>query len=344
GCADGLIVPILNRPHGSKISVHDDAAGKIELRGLRIHRKIRDGKIIRHTASITEPLGVGGREQAGIYEIGLLHERDHFLEQRLQHPQAVHVHGREAVQVNRVHHAAHSQVLDVRGFSAKNPDDLTGFALKLQGLQVVSKQNQVHFRAQAHRRMAPVAVRENPELAAPNQAFDLVLNLLERATGVSPPGADAVCNGGCACWIRLGNGCDVHPIECGQLIEMYDVVVQGMRDENQVANVLRVRRNLELERILYGAHRGYGVDRGANSTEALRKNPAFAGIAPEQNRLDSAPHGATRPCFLHGAPIDLDIDAQVPFDASYRVYRDAGHNVSPSGSAAPRRPRASLNM
>src|SRR5208282_1362546 len=193
---------------------------------------------------------------------------------------------------------------------------------------------QVHFRAQAHRRMAPVAVRENPELAAPNQAFDLVLNLLERATGVSPPGADAVCDGGCACWIRLGNGRDVHPIECGQLIEMYDVVVQGMRDENQVANVLRVRRNLELERILYGAHRGYGVDRGANSAEALCKNPAFAGIASEQNRLDSAPHGAARPCFLHGAPIDLDIDAQVPFDASYRVYRDASHDVFPSGSAA----------
>ena len=53
-------------------------------------------------------------------------------------------------------------------FPAKNPDDLTGFALEFQGLQIVSKQNQVHFRAQAHRRMAPVAVGENPELAAPD--------------------------------------------------------------------------------------------------------------------------------------------------------------------------------
>ena len=72
--------------------------------------------------------------------------------------------------------------------------------------------------------------------------------------GVSRPGADAVCDGGCACGVRLGNGRDVHPIECGQVIEVHDVVVQCVADENQVANVLRVCRNLELERIFNGAH------------------------------------------------------------------------------------------
>src|SRR5208282_4962705 len=156
--------------------------------------------------------------------------------------------------------------------------------------------------------------------------------------GVPGPSADAVCDGSCSCGVRLGNGRDVHPLKSGQVIEMHDVIVQCVPDENQVADVLRVCRNLELERIFNGAHRGDGVDRGANSAEALRKNPAFAGIASEQNRLDSAPHGAARPCLLHGAPIDLDVDAQVPFDASYRVYRDASHNVFPSGSAAARCP------
>src|SRR5271157_6283602 len=52
--ADGFVTPILNRPHGTEIPIHDNATGKIELRGLCIHRKVRDGKIIRHTASIAE--------------------------------------------------------------------------------------------------------------------------------------------------------------------------------------------------------------------------------------------------------------------------------------------------
>src|SRR5271157_5475145 len=69
-CADGLVMPIFDRPHGTEIPIHNDAPGKIELGGLRVHRKVRDGKIIRHAASIMEPLGVGGGEQAGIYEIG----------------------------------------------------------------------------------------------------------------------------------------------------------------------------------------------------------------------------------------------------------------------------------
>jgi len=169
--------------------------------------------------------------------------------------------------VDRVHDAAHSEVLNVRRLAPKNADDLTGFALQFQGLQIVGKQNQIHFRAQAHRRMAPVAVREDPELAAPNQSFDLVLHRCELAMGISWPTADAVGDGRCSCGIRLGNGGDVHPIECRQVIEVNDVVVQAVRDENQVANVLGVRRNLELEGIFYGAHRGHGVDRGADSAE-----------------------------------------------------------------------------
>jgi hypothetical protein len=103
------------------------------------------------------------------------------------------------------------------------------------------------------------------------------------------------------------------------MIEVHDVVVQGVSDENQVPNVLRVRRNLELESIFYGAHRGHGVDRCAHSTEALRENPSFARIAPAQDRLNAAPHRAASPSSLHGSAIDLDVDSQVPFDASYRV-------------------------
>src|SRR5208337_154059 len=126
--------------------------------------------------------------------------------------------------------------------------------------------------------------------------------------------------------------------------EMNDMVVQCVADENQVANVLRVCWNLELKGVFNGAHRGHGMDRGANSTEALRKHPAFTGVAPLQNRLNAAPHGAACPCLLHATAIDLDIDAQVTFNASYWVDSDSGHGVSPFDWAAWRRCRTSLNM
>ena len=59
------------------------------------------------------------------------------------------------------------------------------------------------------------------------------------------------------------------------------------------------------------------------------KTQPSRGSRPLQNRLDAAPHGAARPCLLHAAAVDLDVDAQVTFDASYRVDSDAGHGVSP---------------
>ena len=83
------------------------------------------------------------------------------------------------------------------------------------------------------------------------------------------------------------------------------------------------------------------MNRGANSTEALRKYPTFARIATAQNGFESAPHGATRPSLLDAATIDLDVDAQVAFNASHRVDRDAGHrspfcsHLFPHGAAAP---------
>jgi hypothetical protein len=73
-------------------------------------------------------------------------------------------------------------------------------------------------------------------------------------TGVSRPTTDTVGDGGRSYGVSLGDSRDVHPIEGGQVIEMDDMIMQSVRDENQVSDVLRIRRNIELKGVLNGAH------------------------------------------------------------------------------------------
>src|SRR5215470_11738763 len=162
-----------------------------------------------------EPLWIRSGEQAGVNEIGLLNKGDQIFEQRFQHFETIHVHSREAIQVDGVHHAANGEILDVRGFATQDADDLIRFALKFEGLKIVRKKKKIDFRAQTHGRMTPVAVRENAKLAAGDEAFDFVLNGFELAMRISWPSAETVCDGGCARRIGLGNGGYVDPIKRG---------------------------------------------------------------------------------------------------------------------------------
>jgi hypothetical protein len=59
---------------------------------------------------------------------------------------------------------------------AEDGDDLVGLALHVEGLQVVRHGEQVHFRRQLHRRVAPVAVGEDAELAAVDEALQALLD------------------------------------------------------------------------------------------------------------------------------------------------------------------------
>src|ERR1700677_3275534 len=107
-----------------------------------------------------------------------------------------------------------------------------------------------------------------------------------------------------------------------------------MADQDQVANVLSIRRNFERERILDRPHRSDRVDGGAYAAEALGKDPALTCVAPAQDGFEAAPHGTTRPCFVHHAAVYLDIDAQMSFDAGDGINRDAGHQAPPSNAEA----------
>src|SRR5919109_1157584 len=69
------------------------------------------------------------------------------------------------------------------------------------------------------------------------------------------------------------------------------------------------------------------VHGGAHPADALREDPRLARIAAAQDRLDAAPHRARRPGVLHLPPVDLEVDAQVPFDAGDGVDGDARAHV-----------------
>ena len=107
------------------------------------------------------------------------------------------------------------------------------------------------------------------------------------------------------------------------MIEVHDVVVQRVGDQDQVANVGRVGRDLEAERVFHGANRGDGVDGGAHSAKALGKDPGLARIASVEDGFNSAQHRAGGPRFTDMAVVDFHVDAKVAFDPRDRVDDDS---------------------
>ncbi len=112
---------------------------------------------------------------------------------------------------------------------------------------------------------------------------------------------------------------------------MHDLVMHRMRQDDQVADVLRVQRHFHVQGILHRTHRRDRMDRGAHAADALGDGPGVARVAAEQDQFDAAPHLARGPGLPDAAAIDIDVDAQVAFDAGDGINRYAlGHFLSPS--------------
>ena len=114
------------------------------------------------------------------------------------------------------------------------------------------------------------------------------------------------------------------------LIEVHDVILQRVGNKDEVADVLRIGRHLNACRIFYRAHRSDAMHRGADSTETLREEPRFAGIASLQDGLDAPEHGAGGPRIIYFSAVDLHINSQMAFDSGNWINRDAiAHRALP---------------
>jgi hypothetical protein len=107
------------------------------------------------------------------------------------------------------------------------------------------------------------------------------------------------------------------------MVEMHDVIVNRVRQNDHVADVLGVERDFHLQRVLDGAHRGDGMNRRAHAADALGDGPGVARVATDEDGFDAAPHLAGSPGFLDLAAVDLDINTQVTFDSRDRINRDS---------------------
>src|SRR5579872_848076 len=65
------------------------------------------------------------------------------------------------------------------------------------------------------------------------------------------------------------------------------------------------------------------MHRSAHTAKPLREQPRITGIAPAQNLLDTAPHGARSPCIADRIVVNLDINAEVSFDSGDGINGDS---------------------
>ena len=105
---------------------------------------------------------------------------------------------------------------------------------------------------------------------------------------------------------------------------MHEVILRVERRVHQVADGVRVLRDLDAERVLDRAHRSERVDAGAHTADAFDERPRVARIAAFQNHFESAPHRAGGHRVADDvALVDIDLDPQVPLDPRDRIDDDA---------------------
>ena len=215
----------------------------------------------------------------------------------------------------------------MRALGTEDGNGLNRLALVLQGLDVVRKRQQVNLGTQLHRRVSPVAVGEDAELSAGGNRLDLVLRRLERLPGVTRPVGQAFGQGRGLLRVGRGNLQDVHIVQGGQVIEVHNVVVQPVVNQNEIAYVLRVQRNLKLQCIFHRTDASNSVHRGAHAAEALGKQPGFPRVAALEDVLNAAPHRAGGPGIRDCAVFHFHVDAEVAFNPADGVDRYAFRHV-----------------
>ncbi len=305
-----------------QIAVLDVAARHQEAAAVAVGGELRHAQVVLGPLPQGQPLGIVGGDDGGVHLVDLLDKLAEAIDEALHIHEALEVEHTRRIQVDGVGDTAHRQVLDVGGFAPQDGDDAVGIALALQGLQVVGHGDEVHLRAQFHLLVTPVAVGKDAELAARHQGADLVLHLGQLIGAVEGPGRYPLEHVRRLLRVGLQGRGDVHPVQRRELVEVDDMVVNVVGRDDEVADVLGIDRHLGADGILHRPHRGDGVDRGTDPTDALHYHPGIARVVALDDLFHPAPHGAGWPGFGHFSAFDFTVNTQVPLDAGDGVYGD----------------------
>ena len=219
----------------------------------------------------------------------------------------------------------------MRILAAENGMQSGDVTLPRQRIEIMRKRHEIRLRRQLVGWVPPIAVGEDPQLPGFDECLQPRLIVGEIA-GRGP-------------WIagnalrqrrRLGRigfqcGDHVHPIERVQVIEVNDMIVHVLCRDHEIADELRVVRNVDFQRVLDRPHRGETVHERTHAADALGKGPGIARIASAQNDLNAANHGpGTRRPRDAAVGIGLGLNAQMAFDAGDGIDDHNAH----AGTAA----------
>ncbi|CGW35759.1 hypothetical protein NGUA15_00071 [Salmonella enterica] len=90
---------------------------------------------------------------------------------------------------------------------------------------------------------------------------------------------------------------------------MDNVVMGGMRRQNNITDILRVDGNINIQRAFRRTNGGDRVSCRTNAANTLHNHPRIARIAVLHDLFHTAPHGAGRPCFGYDAVLNFAVNA-----------------------------------
>ena len=206
------------------------------------------GEEVAHAFALRCPVLVETGDGQRIRHIHLIHEFAHLVDDVLHLGQPHHVERGGAfvfrIDADGAGHAADHEV-GMRVLAAEDGVQLDHVALPGERVEVMRQCHQIGFRRQLVGGVAPVAVGEDAELAALDEALHLLLHVGEIAgRGARIGRADRLrqLRGGFRVGLQCGH--HIHPVQRMQMIEVHHMVVDVLRADHQVADQLRVGGDL----------------------------------------------------------------------------------------------------
>jgi hypothetical protein len=306
-------------------------------------REVAVAEEVAQALALAEPVLVEAGDGQRVRHIDLVDEVAHGADDVLHPCQAGHVERRAALSAAMVRPLAAARVVgpdaDRRGraaddeirmrvLAAEDRVQCHGVALPDQCIKIVGDGHQVGLGRQAIGRMAPVAVAEDAELSAVDEALEFLLHVGEVARRGFRVTADRLrqLRGGLGIGFQRRD--NVHPVQCVQVVEVHHVVVNVLRAYHQVADQLGIGRHRVAQRAFHGADRGNAMHHGAYATDALGQRPGVARVAPAQDDLQAAYHGAGGIGFFDTPVGHAGFDAQVAFDARDGIENQAFRHLT----------------